>query len=117
MVTSSRVRLRRVRPFISNGFAPQFEGYFVASQGTVALVGCFTMSLWTKINLSIWFGIVLLATLVATIAAVAQPGATPDYFFSLGALRGWFSEFCWFRLENLCHEVTSRGSQTLFAGL
>jgi hypothetical protein len=72
VVTSSRVRLRRVRPLTGGGL--QFAGHFVDSQGVVALVGRFTMPLWAKVFMSIWFGFLLLWTLVATFAVVVQPG-------------------------------------------
>jgi hypothetical protein len=61
---------------MGNSFAPQFEGRFVESQGAVALVGCFTMPLSTKVFLSFWFGfgllLMLAATTMATLAVVAQ---------------------------------------------
>jgi hypothetical protein len=77
MIDSSRVRLRRVREFIQNPFAPQFVGHLVESQGAVALVGCFTMRLEVKVLMSIWCGFCVLPTLlhpVAVPAGVAMVG-------------------------------------------
>lgn len=76
VVSSTKVRLWRVRPLMHNGFAPQFVGRFVESHGTVTLVGRFTMHPWTKVAMSVSFALFLLWTLAPIIMSTANPRTT-----------------------------------------
>src|SRR5262245_38383999 len=76
-VTESRVYLQRVKPFVRNGFKPVFVGTFMPSQGGVALEGRFTMSLFTRIFMTVWLSFVVLWTAVAAATAL-NPGRLPE---------------------------------------
>jgi hypothetical protein len=72
-VTSTRVRIVRAHPLLRNNARPYFCGRLSAKDGRVTLEGRFALHLVTRIFLGGWLGLWLLVTLVAVIAAVAQP--------------------------------------------
>jgi len=71
-VSPERVSLQRVIPFVGNSFKPFFLGRFERKNGKVVLAGHFTMYLFTKIFMSIWFGFVILGIILATYQVIAE---------------------------------------------
>lgn len=65
--TPDKLVLYWSRPFISNSFIPIFKGKFQVENGRTFLVGSFSMHLFVKIFMVIWFGAFL-----AGIAAVPR---------------------------------------------
>jgi hypothetical protein len=59
-VTESHVSLRRVMRRVGNGFKPHFIGHFVNERGRVVLKGRFTIALFVKVFMSVWFGFLAL---------------------------------------------------------
>jgi hypothetical protein len=74
-VAQNRVRLRRVIPMVRNSFQPLFVGGFETRGGSVVLAGKFTMSLFVKVFMTFWFGMVGVFGLVALIAPPSPHGS------------------------------------------
>jgi hypothetical protein len=92
-VTDERVRLYRVIPFFHNSFIPYFSGSFKYSQGRVVLAGSYSMHIFTKVFMSIWFAFVILAACITTSYAITDRSAgsklidiNPAYLFPHGML-------------------------------
>jgi hypothetical protein len=66
-VDESRVCLQRVIPFFGNSFKPIFVGKFRQTNSGVVLDGKFTLFMFSKIFLSIWFGGGILIPIIAMI--------------------------------------------------
>jgi len=81
-VTESKVSLQRVIPMVRNSFKPFFIGRFELRGGDTYLVGDFTAPPFTKIFMSIWFGILLLIALAMLTVFLANPG--PFGFAAVG---------------------------------
>lgn len=54
-VSEDRVRLYRVIPFVNNSFIPIFVGSFKRVDASVVLSGYFSMHLFVKIFMTVWF--------------------------------------------------------------
>jgi hypothetical protein len=72
-VTAERVSLQRVIPMVGNSFKPYFVGCFVESDGKVTLRGRFTMHVFTKLFMTMWFGGLVLIGLGASVTILRQP--------------------------------------------
>ncbi len=84
-VSVERVSLQRVIPFVGNSFKPFFVGQFGRRNGKVVLEGHFTMHLFTKIFMSIWFGFVILGIVLTTYQVIAEgKGDWQLPFFEVG---------------------------------
>ena len=84
-VSAERVSLQRVIPLVGNSFKPFFVGQFERKNGRVLLEGHFTMHLFAKIFMSIWFGFVIFWIALATYQAIAEgKGNWHLPFFGLG---------------------------------
>ena len=84
-VSESAVRLQRVIPMVGNSFKPFFIGAFVKDGDRVVLKGRFTMSLYSKIFMSIWFGFLAFWTVLALLPFLAQDSHTWWFpFFGVG---------------------------------
>src|SRR5580698_10562600 len=59
-VSPEGVRLQRVTPMVRNSFKPFFVGRFESRDGVTLLTGQFGMSLFTKIFMTFWLGMVAL---------------------------------------------------------
>ncbi|MBS0210999.1 MAG: hypothetical protein JSS27_18805 [Planctomycetes bacterium] len=71
VVNENRVSLQRMVSFVNNGFKYHFYGKFLTrDDNRVVLKGRFTMSLFVKVFLTIWFGGVLLGTTGGFIAGI-----------------------------------------------
>jgi hypothetical protein len=108
-VAKDSVRLQRVIPFFGNSFKPIFVGRFSTNESGTVLEGHFTIFLFSKIVMTIWFGFAILWTVGATISALSQflshttdPGVEPLLaLFPLGGvafilLCAGFLRFCWY---------------------
>ena len=74
-VSQDSVRLQRVMPMIHNSFKPFFEGRFESRDGVTLLTGRFGMSLFTRIFMTFWLGMVALfgvGFLVGSLSATAS---------------------------------------------
>jgi multisubunit Na+/H+ antiporter MnhG subunit len=74
-VSPDGVRLQRVTPMVRNSFKPFFVGRFESRDGVTLLTGQFGMSLFTKIFMTFWLGMVALfgvGFLVASLSATAS---------------------------------------------
>jgi hypothetical protein len=80
-VTEDKVSIQRVIPFIRNAWKPFFIGSFQTAGDRVVLAGQFTCSPLVKIFMSIWFGFLVLWTVIATAAVIGRPPA--DFWFPL----------------------------------
>lgn len=81
-VRHARVSLQRVIPFTGNSFKPFFIGEFREHNGRVKLVGRFTMHWFAKAFMSVWFGFILLWTLMALVALIFH-GPQENWIFPL----------------------------------
>jgi hypothetical protein len=59
-VSADIVRLQRVTPMIRNSFKPFFVGHFESRDGVTLLIGQFGMSMFTKVFMTFWLGMVAL---------------------------------------------------------
>jgi hypothetical protein len=59
-VSQDEVRLQRVTPMVRNSFKPFFVGRFESRDGSTLLSGQFGMSLFSKIFMTFWLGMVAL---------------------------------------------------------
>src|SRR5277367_6328697 len=59
-VSADIVRLQRVSPMIRNSFKPFFVGHFESRDGVTLLIGQFGMSMFTKVFMTFWLGMVAL---------------------------------------------------------
>ena len=57
---------------VGNSFKPYFIGAFEKGNGRVVLKGRFTMSLYSKAFMSIWFGFIAFWTVLAILPFLAQ---------------------------------------------
>jgi hypothetical protein len=87
---------------MSNSFKPYFIGRFEVRDGVTVLTGRFTMALFAKIFMSVWFGMMLLfagATLLASISSptllhsfwMLQPFLMLGFGIALVAVGKWLS--------------------------
>jgi len=76
-VSHTRVRLRRHRPWIHNGFEPVFSGAFATRDGLTRLDGRFGLHPMVRVYLSFWYGILAVMVAVYTMAAL-QGGPMRD---------------------------------------
>lgn len=72
-VNERRVSLQRFIPMMGNSFKPFFIGKFEIVNGRVVLTGRFTMIWITKAFMTLWFGFIVLWTLLATISVIKHP--------------------------------------------
>jgi len=84
-VTRSRVSLRRVTPLVGSVFQPIFIGKFEERNGSVVLVGHFTVHWFEKVFMSVWLGGVLLWTAIVVVAVAYQRSLENLIFPVLGA--------------------------------
>ena len=83
-VTESSVRLQRVIPMVGNSFKPFFIGRFETRDDGVYLAGKFSMLLFVKAFMTVWFGACLAFTFLPAIVTYRTHGA--PWWFSLGSL-------------------------------
>ncbi|MGH7354490.1 MAG: hypothetical protein ACRELS_07955 [Candidatus Rokuibacteriota bacterium] len=69
-VSEMRVRLRRHRQMMPNGFAPVFSGAFVTRDGQTRLEGRFGLHPMVRIYVTLWYGILAVMVGVYTTAAL-----------------------------------------------
>ncbi len=99
-VTEERVSLQRVIPLVNNGFKPFFVGQFQTRNGTTVLVGRFGMTIFTKVFMTFWLGMVLVIA-IGVLLGGAVKGASgamqfaPFLMFGAGlgliGLGKWFA--------------------------
>ena len=83
-VSQTRVRVERVIPLVGNAWKPLFYGTFTTGEAGAVLEGAFKFSAFTRIFMSIWFGFILIWTLLATITVLRNsPG---DLWFPLAGV-------------------------------
>lgn len=96
-VSNSRVSLQRVIPLVGNSFKPFFVGAFRVQNGRTVLAGRFTILRSVKTFMSIWFGFILLWTIL-TVPALLQRNANAWWFPFAGigmlVVGGVFVWFC-----------------------
>ena len=63
-----------------NSFPPIFVGSFRAEGNRTILSGVFRLGRFVQVFMSIWFGIIVLWVLIASVAVIAMPSA---WFFPL----------------------------------
>jgi hypothetical protein len=101
-VSAGSVRLQRVMPMLHNSFKPFFVGRFDSRDGVTWLTGQFGMTMFTKIFMTFWLGMValfsvgfLLGSLNATASYPRQIVMGPFFMliagFGLVALGKWFA--------------------------
>jgi hypothetical protein len=101
-VSQDGVRLQRVTPMVRNSFKPFFVGRFESRDGATLLIGRFGMSLFTKIFMTFWLGMVALfavgflaGSLNATVSYPRQIVMGPFLMLIAGlglvALGKWFA--------------------------
>lgn len=78
-VSESRVSLQRVIPLVGNSFKPRFVGAFRVQNGRTVLAGKFTILRSVKAFMSIWFGFILVWT-VLSFPALLQRDANAWWF-------------------------------------
>jgi hypothetical protein len=71
-VSTNRVSLQRVIPFVGNSFKPCYIGKFRQINGRVVLTGRFTMLWWVKAFMTFWFGFCILWTALAMLPLLAR---------------------------------------------
>lgn len=97
-VSVSRVRLERAKPFVGNGYKPNFYGEFRERNGFVVLTGAFMLPLFTRVFMSIWFGGIAFGC-VLTLSSIFGPDPSRAIgaifciaMFSFGCLMMSFSK-------------------------
>ncbi len=70
-VSEMRVRLRRHRPWLHNGFAPVFSGAFTMRAGATTLEGRFGLRRATRAYVAFWYGTLAVMAAVFTVAALS----------------------------------------------
>jgi hypothetical protein len=78
-VSESQVRLQRVIPMMNNSFKPFFFGRFEVRDGVTVLTGRFTLTLFVKIFMTVWFGMLLLIGCGFLISGVKAQGSVPHF--------------------------------------
>jgi len=78
-VSESQVRLQRVIPMMNNSFKPFFFGRFEVRDGVTVLTGRFTLTLFVKIFMTVWFGMLLLIGCGFLISGVKTQGSVPHF--------------------------------------
>jgi hypothetical protein len=76
-VSESQVRLQRVIPMVNNSFKPFFFGRFEVRDGVTVLSGRFALTLFVKIFMTVWFGMLLLIGGGILVSAVKAQGSAP----------------------------------------
>lgn len=71
-VSTDRVSLQRVIPFVGNSFKPFYIGEFRQINGRVVLTGRFTMLWWVKAFMTFWFGFCIFWTALAILPLLAR---------------------------------------------
>lgn len=71
-VKQGRVALQRVIPMVGNSFKPFFIGRFEQRQGKVVLTGRFTMLLFVKLFMAVWFGGLACMTVAGLVASLSS---------------------------------------------
>ena len=66
-VSEDRVRLYRVHPFVRNAFIPIFIGVFRSVEGKVVLEGIYSTDGYVKIFMGVWFTLVIMGMVFATL--------------------------------------------------
>jgi hypothetical protein len=78
-VSESQVRLQRVIPMMNNSFKPFFFGRFEVRDGVTVLTGRFSMTVFVKIFMTVWFGMLLLISGGILVSGVKAQGSTPPF--------------------------------------
>jgi hypothetical protein len=78
-VSESQVRLQRVIPMMNNSFKPFFFGRFEVRDGVTVLTGRFSMTVFVKIFMTVWFGMLLLIGGGILVSGVKAQGSTPPF--------------------------------------
>jgi hypothetical protein len=78
-VSESQVRLQRVIPMMNNSFKPFFFGRFEVRDGVTVLTGRFTLTLFVKIFMTGWFGMLLLIGGGILVSGVKAQGSAPPF--------------------------------------
>jgi hypothetical protein len=78
-VSESQVRLQRVIPMMNNSFKPFFFGRFEVRDGVTVLTGRFTLTLFVKIFMTVWFGMLLLVGGGILVSGVKAQGSAPPF--------------------------------------
>jgi len=71
-VTVDKVVLSRYRPWIRNSFNPVFRGRFVFLDGRTMLTGVFGLHKFVKIFMSVWFGFLLVFSVLAITMGIKE---------------------------------------------
>jgi hypothetical protein len=88
-VSEESVRLQRVIPMVGNSFKPFFIGRFESRDGKVVLAGKFTMLMFVKAFMTVWFGVVGLCGLVVLLGGRSTESHTGFFVLQpLGMLGG-----------------------------
>ena len=75
-VRTDRVALQRITPLFHNSFRLKFIGKFESNYGKAILRGRFVMSLFTRIFMAFWFGMLFLIGVFGCLALAASPGTS-----------------------------------------
>jgi hypothetical protein len=78
-VSESQVRLQRVIPMMNNSFKPGFFGRFEVRDGVTVLTGRFTLTLFVKIFMTVWFAMLLLIGGGILVSGVKAQGSAPPF--------------------------------------
>jgi hypothetical protein len=78
-VSESYVSLQRVIPLVGNSYKPLFVGAFCVRNGRTFLAGSFAIRKSVRVFMSVWFGFMLLWT-VLTVPALLQHDANAWWF-------------------------------------
>jgi hypothetical protein len=92
-VAADGIRIRRVRPFLRNDFAPQFTGSL--SEDGLLLEGSFEAALIVRRFLRLWLAGTVLFVILAVLPSVEMEGSVlvPLFMFAVGAMvprLGWW---------------------------
>jgi hypothetical protein len=71
-VTERRVSMRRVIPFVSNSFAPEFVGRFENDGPRVILTGRFDVARWVQVFMTLWLAFIGLAFILSMASAFSH---------------------------------------------
>jgi hypothetical protein len=78
-VSSESVRLQRVIPMIQNSFKPFFVGSFQVRDGVTVLSGRFGMSIFVKVFMTFWLGMVALFAVGFLLANFSSRSSNPAW--------------------------------------
>lgn len=79
-VSEDLVRLYRVIPFGSNSFIPIFTGSFKRADGNVVLSGFFSMHIFVKIFMTVWFTGVISISVFMAVQVIKEADAGKAFF-------------------------------------